>query len=63
MIVCRELGFIGWWVTSAKTGESIEEAFNFLIQKVISVRPFLTSFGFRFRFMDNIFYRLMMPKT
>ncbi len=36
-VVCRELGFLGWWVTSAKTGESLDEAFNILVRKIIMV--------------------------
>ena len=33
--VCREHGFLGWWITSARTGESLDEGFYTLLQQVI----------------------------
>ena len=34
-IVCRELKFAGWWVTSASTGECLEEGFQTLVNQIL----------------------------
>ena len=36
--VCREVGCVEWFGTSAKSGEGIEEGFSALIQHVLKVR-------------------------
>eukprot|EP01038_Epipyxis_sp_PR26KG_P006775 gene6775-9279_t len=33
--MCREQGILGWWTTSALTGESLEEGFNSLYLKIL----------------------------
>ena len=33
--MCRDLNFLGWWITSAKTGESLDEGFYSLLQAVL----------------------------
>ncbi|KAH9523045.1 Ras- protein Rab-32B [Bulinus truncatus] len=34
---CREKNFIGWFPTSAKTNQNVEEAMNFLIEHILSL--------------------------
>merc|ERR1719239_771281 len=34
---CREREFIGWFQTSAKTNENIDEAMNFLVDHILSL--------------------------
>ena len=33
--MCREHDFLGWWITSARTGESLDEGFYALLQQVV----------------------------
>lgn len=33
--MCRDHGFLGWWITSARTGESLDEGFYALLQQVV----------------------------
>ncbi|KAJ5072148.1 methanogen homoaconitase large subunit [Anaeramoeba ignava] len=33
--ICQEFGFIGWFTTSAKTKENIDESVNFLVKKIL----------------------------
>lgn len=35
--VCREQGFLGWFVTSAKNGDYVEEGFNELVSRILEM--------------------------
>lgn len=35
--ICRDLEILGWWVTSAKTGENLSEGFNTLVRSIIEI--------------------------
>lgn len=36
--VCRDLQISGWWVTSASTGDCLEEGFQTLVSHILEVR-------------------------
>jgi small GTP-binding protein len=33
--MCRDMDFLGWWITSAKTGESLDEGFYAMLQAAV----------------------------
>ena len=35
--VCREQGFVDWFITSAKLGDSVEDGFNTLMLKIVDI--------------------------
>eukprot|EP01035_Chromulina_nebulosa_P020922 gene20922-27118_t len=35
--ICRELGFKGWWITSAKSGDNLDEGFHTLIKEILEI--------------------------
>ena len=36
--VCREQDFLGWFITSAKNGDCINDGFNTLMSKIIDIQ-------------------------
>ena len=36
--VCREQDFLGWFITSAKNGDCINDGFNTLMSKIIEIQ-------------------------
>ena len=42
--VCREQDFLGWFITSAKNGDCINDGFNTLMSKIVEMQKSNESF-------------------